>query len=33
MSVSYGHDYTMSALARLCMVRLGEVTGAHIVLL
>lgn len=33
VSVSYGHDYTMSPLARLYRVKLGEVTGAHIVLL
>lgn len=29
VSVSYGHDYTMSALVRLYRVKLGEVTGAH----
>lgn len=33
VGVSYGHDYTMSAHARLYRVKLGEVTGAHIVLL
>lgn len=33
VSVSFGHDYTMSALAKLYMVKLGEVTGVHIVLL